>query len=129
VEYSAALNTDLIHYRSLLKEQKLQPALVVGRMILARASFQNIVSDLQSWNEEAKEVKDHVCINHIKPMEPKVFVEEDHWKIHVTRCYKHRFKVPMAGSKGRGRHRRNKPQQTRAVLLANLKRISSCTIS
>ena len=57
-------------------------------MILARVPFQIIVSDLQSWNEEVKaseEVKDHVCINHIKHWEPKVFKEEGHWKIQVLR--------------------------------------------
>jgi hypothetical protein len=59
-------------------------------MIMARVPFQNIVSDLQSWNDEvnaSEEVKDHVCINHIKHREPKVLNEEDHWKTHMTRCY------------------------------------------
>ena len=81
-------------------------------MIIAHAPFQNLVSDLQSWNVEAKaceEVKDHVCINLIKHREPKVFDEEEHWKAHVIKCYTHRFVLPGAGSRGRGRHRKEPP--------------------
>jgi hypothetical protein len=83
-EYTPALHADLIHSRSLLKEQKLQPAPEVGRMIIPCAPFQNLVSDLQSWNEEAKawmEVKEHSCINLIKHREPRVFDEEEHWNV------------------------------------------------
>ena len=78
-------------------------------MIIVCAPFQNLVSDLQSWNEEAKaceEVKEHLCINLIKHREPKVFDEEEHWKAHVTKSYKHRFEMPRAGPGGRGRHRK-----------------------
>jgi hypothetical protein len=53
-EYTAALHAHFIHSRSLLMDQKLQPAPEVGLMINAHTPFQNLVSDLQAWNEEAK---------------------------------------------------------------------------
>jgi hypothetical protein len=85
-EYTAALHADYIHSGSLLMDQKLQPTAEVGIMINARTPFQNLVSDLQAWNEEAKvcyEVKQHLCINLIKHREPRSFLEEEHWKVHM----------------------------------------------
>jgi hypothetical protein len=73
-EYTAALHADYIHSRSLLMDQNCKPAPEVGLMINTCTSFQNLVSDLQAWNEEAKiseEVKQNLCINLINHREPR----------------------------------------------------------
>ena len=64
----------------------------VGQMLVLRASVQNMVMGIQSWNTNANardEINDYGCYNVVRHREPVKFETVTVWRAHCVECYGH----------------------------------------
>ena len=97
-KYSAAVMVDMLHSLSLEQNNREGTRNVtrtvpkVGQMLVLRASVQNMVMGIQSWNTNANardEINDYGCYNVVRHREPAKFETVTVWRAHCVECYGH----------------------------------------
>ena len=97
-KYSAAVMVDMLHSLSIEENNKLGTRNVVrttpkvGEMVTLRASVQNMVMSIQTWNREANSkgtADEYGCYNVVRHRDPKKFDSITIWRAHCVECYGH----------------------------------------